>query len=49
MSNVRLPPPTTAQGKLKKLELEARESEARSEVHKHEREDLENRLAEAEV
>eukprot|EP00903_Cladosiphon_okamuranus_P019220 g17674.t1 len=37
------------EGKIKKLELEARESEARSDVHKHEREDLENRLAEAEV
>lgn len=38
-----------SQGKIKKLEVEARESEARQEAHKHEREDLENRLAEAEV
>ncbi len=43
------PPPQPPQGKIKKLEVEAREHEARSETHKLEREDLENKLAEAEV
>lgn len=40
---------TTPQGKIRKLELDAREFEARTEAHKNDREDLENRLAEAEV
>ncbi|CAM9834777.1 unnamed protein product [Scytosiphon promiscuus] len=37
------------EGKIRKLEIDAREFEARTEANKHDREDLENRLAEAEV
>lgn len=48
-SNAPFSSSNTPQGKIRKLEIEARESEARSEAHKNEREDLENRLAEAEV
>ncbi|CAM9869848.1 unnamed protein product, partial [Ectocarpus fasciculatus] len=37
------------EGKIKKLELEGRESDARTEAHMSDKEELENRLAEAEV
>ncbi|CAM9240011.1 unnamed protein product [Ectocarpus sp. 12 AP-2014] len=37
------------EGKIKKLELEGRESDARSEAHMNDKEELENKLAEAEV
>lgn len=41
--------PPLLQGKIKKMEQEAREAKARTEASRLEREDLENKLAEAEV